>query len=113
MQIHIATSGWHYAHWRGPFYPKGLAVTNVLRWYVNYFDTVEINNSFYRLPTDDALKIWFDKTPARFGFAVKASRYITHHKRLLDPESTVKNFLLRIEKLGRKLGPILLQLPSR
>jgi uncharacterized protein YecE (DUF72 family) len=85
----------------------------MLRWYVNYFDTVEINNSFYRLPTDDALKIWFDKTPARFCFTVKASRYITHRKRLLDPESTVKNFLLRIEKLGRKLGPILLQLPSR
>jgi uncharacterized protein YecE (DUF72 family) len=113
MQIHIGTSGWHYAHWRGPFYPEDLAATKMLRWYVNQFDTVEINNSFYRLPTDDALKIWFDQTPAQFCFAVKASRYITHRKRLLDPESTVKNFLLRIEKLGRKLGPILFQLPPR
>jgi uncharacterized protein YecE (DUF72 family) len=113
MQIHIGTSGWHYAHWRGPFYPHDLASTKMLRWYTNHFDTVEINNSFYRLPTDDALKIWFEQTPHQFCFALKASRYITHRKRLLDPENTVKNFLPRVERLGRKLGPILFQLPPR
>ena len=113
MRIHIGTSGWHYAHWRGPFYPKDLAANRMLRWYVEHFDTVEINNSFYRLPTDDAIKIWYEQTPAGFCFALKASRYITHRKRLLDPEITVQNFLPRIEKLGRKLGPILFQLPPR
>jgi uncharacterized protein YecE (DUF72 family) len=113
MRIHVGSSGWHYAHWRGPFYPKDLAANRMLRWYVEHFDTVEINNSFYRLPTDDAIKIWYEQTPPGFCFALKASRYITHRKRLLEPENTVKNFLPRIEKLGHKLGPILFQLPPR
>jgi uncharacterized protein YecE (DUF72 family) len=113
MEIHIGTSGWHYAHWKGPFYPRDLAASKMLRWYVDHFNTVEINNSFYRLPTDDALKIWAEQTPTDFCFAVKARRYITHRKRLLDTENTVKNFLPRIEKLGNKLGPILFQLPPR
>ena len=113
MRIHIGTSGWHYAHWRGPFYPEDLAASKMLRWYVQHFDSVELNNTFYRLPTDDALKIWHEQTPPNFCFALKASRYITHRKRLLDPENTVKNFLPKIEKLGEKLGPILFQLPPR
>jgi uncharacterized protein YecE (DUF72 family) len=70
MHIHIGTSGWHYEHWRGPSYPE---------------DLLEINHSFYRLPSEDALQAWFVQTPAHFCFAVKASRYITHRKRLLDP----------------------------
>jgi uncharacterized protein YecE (DUF72 family) len=113
MQIHIGTSGWHYAHWRGPFYPEDLVASKMLRWYVQHFDSVELNNTFYRLPTDDALKIWYEQTPPGFCFALKASRYITHRKRLLEPENTVKNFLPRVEKLGDKLGPILFQLPPR
>ena len=113
MQIHIGTSGWHYAHWRGPFYPEDLAASRMLRWYVQHFDSVELNNTFYRLPTDDALKVWYEQTPSNFCFALKASRYITHRKRLLEPENTVKNFLPKIEKLGKKLGPILFQLPPR
>lgn len=113
MQVRIGTSGWHYAHWRGPFYPKDLAAAKMLCWYVQHFDSVELNNTFYRLPTDDALRIWYEQTPADFRFALKASRYITHRKRLLEPENTVKNFLPQVEKLKEKLGPILFQLPPR
>lgn len=113
MQVHIGTSGWHYTHWRGPFYPEDLAANKMLRWYVQHFDTVELNNTFYRLPTDDALKIWYEHTPPHFCFALKASRYITHRKRLLEPENTVKNFLPKVEKLREKLGPVLFQLPPR
>jgi len=111
--VHIGTSGWHYGHWRGPFYPTDLAASRMLRWYAERLDTVEINNSFYRLPSDDALAAWVSETPADFCFAVKASRYITHRKRLRDPENAVANFLPRIQKLGKKLGPILFQLPPR
>lgn len=113
MEVRIGTSGWHYGHWRGPFYPEDLRPAKMLRWYIQHFDSVELNNTFYRLPTDDALRMWYEQTPADFCFALKASRYITHRKRLLEPENTVKNFLPRIEKLREKLGPILFQLPPR
>jgi len=111
--VNIGTSGWHYAHWRGPFYPHTLAPAEMLRCYAEHFATVEINNSFYRLPTDDALAKWHAETPADFCFAVKASRYITHRKRLRDPENTVANFLPQVKKLKKKTGPILFQLPPR
>lgn len=109
--IHIGTSGWHYAHWRGPFYPKDLKPEEMLRWYAERFDTVELNNCFYRLPTESALRSWYCTTGPRFCFAAKASRYITHNRKLNDPVGTVEKFLAQIEKLQRRLGPILFQLP--
>lgn len=109
--VHIGTSGWHYKHWKGPFYPADLASTKWLPWYVDHFDTVEINNSFYRLPATSALELWCRQTPANFCFAVKASRYITHNRKLNDPQNAVDKFLTVIDKLERRLGPILFQLP--
>lgn len=109
--VHIGTSGWHYKHWKGPFYPEKLPASKMLPWYVERFDTVEINNSFYRLPQASALELWCRQTPSNFCFAVKASRYITHNRKLKDPQNAVDNFLSVIEKLERRLGPILFQLP--
>lgn len=111
--VRIGTSGWHYAHWRGPFYPKELPSRDMLAWYRDRFDTVEINNSFYRLPSADTFAAWRDATPQEFRFAVKGSRYITHRKKLKDPHAALERFLPAAEVLGRKLGPILFQLPPR
>ena len=110
-KIHIGTSGWHYKHWKGPFYLADLSPAKMLSWYVERFDTVEINSSFYRLPAESALESWCRLTPANFCFAVKASRYITHNRKLKDPENGVERFLTLIDKLGQRLGPILFQLP--
>ena len=109
--VHIGTSGWHYAHWRGPFYPADLPPGRMLKFYAERFDTVEINNSFYRLPAAPAIQTWCRETPAGFCFAAKASRYITHNRKLNDPEETMEKFIVQIKKLGRRLGPILFQLP--
>jgi len=109
--IHIGTSGWHYAHWRGPFYPESLAPGGFLKHYFSFFHTVEINNSFYQLPREKTLIQWRDAVPAGFIFAVKASRFITHMKKLKDPEKSVPVFLDRMRNLGDSLGPILFQLP--
>jgi uncharacterized protein YecE (DUF72 family) len=109
--IHIGTSGWQYQHWRGPFYPADLPPSKMLGWYAEHFDTVEINNTFYRLPSSEALGSWCQQTPSSFCFAVKASRYITHNRKLKDPQETVERFMKAVEKLKRRLGPILFQLP--
>jgi uncharacterized protein YecE (DUF72 family) len=109
--IHIGTSGWHYEHWEGPFYPEGIAKGDYLDYYVERLRTVEINNTFYQLPEEKTLRNWRETVPERFVFAVKASRYITHMKKLKDPEEPVATFLGRIELLGDRLGPILFQLP--
>ena len=85
----------------------------MLHFYVQKFDSVEINNSFYRLPIPDAVRDWRDHTPKGFGFSVKGSRYLTHMKKLKDPKPGVKNFFSRIDLLGKKLGPIVFQLPPR
>jgi uncharacterized protein YecE (DUF72 family) len=111
--IHIGTSGWHYDHWRGPFYPEDLSKDNFLSFYADRFQTVEINNSFYQLPTKGTLEKWRDGVQSGFVFAVKASRYITHMKKLKDPERTLSPFLEVIQVLKPKLGPILFQLPPR
>ena len=87
--IHIGTSGWHYDHWRCPFYPENLAAGEFLKFYQEKFQTVEINNSFYRLPSEKALMEWRQNVPPGFIFAVKGSRYITHMKKLLDPEKSL------------------------
>jgi uncharacterized protein YecE (DUF72 family) len=109
--VHIGTSGWHYAHWRGSFYPEDLDPGQWLQDYAQRFATVEINNSFYQLPERETLVRWRDAVPPRFTFAVKASRYITHMKKLLDPVEPVTNFIERVGALGDRLGPVLFQLP--
>src|SRR5438270_5587967 len=103
-EVRIGASGWHYKHWRGPFYDPAIPPGAMLAYYVQHFDTVEINNSFYRLPTEKAVQMWRDSTPPGFLFAVKASRYITHNKKLSDPQSALKTFMPVVEILGRKLG---------
>jgi uncharacterized protein YecE (DUF72 family) len=109
--IHIGTSGWHYDHWLGPFYPEHTAKADFLAFYQQHFRTVEINNSFYHLPAEKTLGDWRDKAPRGFIFAVKASRYITHMKKLKAPEQSVKLFFDRVAILENRLGPILFQLP--
>lgn len=111
MPVHIGTAGWHYKHWIGAFYPPDMRPSQMLRWYAGKFDTVEINNSFYRLPAATALESWCRETHPEFCFAVKASRYITHNRKLNDPESAEEKFISLVEKLGARLGPILFQLP--
>ncbi len=110
-KLHIGTSGWHYPHWRGPFYPKGMAARAFLGFYAERFGAVEINNTFYRLPTPATLAAWRAATPAGFLFACKASRYITHMKKLSDPAAATRRLFDRVTLLGPKLGPILFQLP--
>jgi uncharacterized protein YecE (DUF72 family) len=111
--IRIGTSGFHYKHWKGPFYPQKMPAAAMLDFYTQHFDTVELNNSFYRLPAASAFDCWRDATPANFVFAVKASRFITHNKKLKDPENAVDNLLPRAVRLGKKLGPVLFQLPPK
>jgi uncharacterized protein YecE (DUF72 family) len=111
--IRVGTSGWSYGHWKGPFYPAQLAGEHMLEFYARHFRTTEINSSFYRLPEPATLKRWREMTPDNFLFTAKASRYITHMKKLGDPRRTVSAFLQRIGLLGGKLGPILFQLPPR
>ncbi len=111
--INIGTSGWHYSHWKGPFYPKDMPSGQFLSYYADRFKTTEINNSFYQLPAEKTLAHWRDTVPEGFTFAVKGSRYITHMKKLKEPEKSVGNFLERIEVLGDRLGPVLFQLPPK
>jgi uncharacterized protein YecE (DUF72 family) len=112
-QIHVGTSGWSYDHWKGPFYPGHLAGERMLAYYAGHLRTTEINTSFYHLPAKETLKLWYDTTPSDFLFTAKASRYITHMKKLTDTVQGVSTFLRRIRLLGDKLGPILFQLPPR
>ena len=107
----VGTSGWHYRDWREAFYPVELPTRRWLEYYASRFDTVELNNSFYRLPTTDAFRAWRDVVPDNFVFTVKASRYLTHYRRLRDPDEPVQRLLAAVAGLDRKLGPILLQLP--
>jgi uncharacterized protein YecE (DUF72 family) len=110
----IGTSGWSYRHWRGPFYPSGMGKgADQLLFYAARFDTVEVNGTFYRLIEVDTLRRWREATPKGFVFACKGSRYITHMKRLKEPERAVGRFFERVEALEDKLGPIVFQLPGR
>jgi uncharacterized protein YecE (DUF72 family) len=112
-QIHIGTSGWHYAHWRGLFYLRDLPVKKFLEYYTASFSPVEINNTFYHLPKKETMANWRGTAPEGFFFAIKASRFITHMKKLKNPEKSLAPFLEGVEILGEKPGPILLQLPPR
>ena len=109
--LFIGTSGWHYDHWRERFYPVGLPKSRWLGYYAETFRTVELNNSFYHLPSEKAFLSWKESTPPGFIFTVKASRLITHMRKLRNVEQALENFLSRARLLGEKLGPILYQLP--
>ncbi|WP_061298917.1 DUF72 domain-containing protein [Herbidospora cretacea] len=107
----VGTSGWQYADWRGVLYPPGVPQKRWLEHYGEEFRTVENNGSFYRLPKHETFRQWHDRTPADFVMAVKASRYLTHVRRLRDPREPVDRLMRMAEGLGDKLGPILIQLP--
>ena len=111
MPVLIGTSGWQYRDWRGAFYPAGLPQARWLEHHASRFRTLEVNNAFYRLPEASTFTAWAERTPDDFLIAVKASRYLTHIKRLKDPAEPVKRFVERASCLGLKLGPVLLQLP--
>ena len=111
MTLRIGTSGWQYRDWRGAFYPRTLATARWLEHYANEFPTVEANSPFYRLPARETFERWAASTPSGFAMAVKASRYLTHVRRLRDPADPVALLLSRATGLGSKLGPVLLQLP--
>ncbi|MET8160542.1 DUF72 domain-containing protein [Sphaerisporangium sp. NPDC005289] len=107
----VGTSGWQYKHWRDVLYPAGLPQRVWLERYAECFGTVENNNAFYRLPARETFESWRDRTPDGFVMAVKASRFLTHIKRLKDPEEPVQRLMDAAEGLGPKLGPVLVQLP--
>jgi len=113
-EVHVGCSGWNYAHWREAVYPKGVPQSRWLEHYATLFDTVEVNSTFYRLAKPEAVARWVEQTPQDFIFAVKASRYLTHIKRLTDLGPGAARFYERIEPLLRspKMGPILWQLPG-
>ncbi|MEZ4599160.1 MAG: DUF72 domain-containing protein [Syntrophotaleaceae bacterium] len=112
-EIRIGTSGWVYKHWKGTYYPKEIPQGDWFGYYTRDFDTVEINNTFYRLPSPETFEHWREVAPKNFLYTFKASRYITHIKRLLDPESSLDKFLERAALAAESLGPILFQLPPR
>jgi uncharacterized protein YecE (DUF72 family) len=111
--VRVGCSGWAYRDWRGSFYPQKLPQREWLAYYSREFETVEVNNTFYKLPSAEAVNGWIEQTPRGFRFTIKASRYITHVKRLNNPEKYVERFLASIEPLAkaRKLEAILWQLP--
>ena len=111
MSLIVGTSGWQYASWRGRFYPRGLPQRSWLPYYAERFACVEVNNTFYNLPAADTFRKWGEETPPDFRFVLKLSRYLTHIRRLREPEDSVRLFLERAQPLAAKTGPLLLQLP--
>lgn len=112
-QVRIGTSGWHYDDWIGAFYPEGTVKKRLLEAYARHFSTTEINASFYRVPSEAAVAAWARTAPDGFLFAWKASRFITHFKRLKDCEEPVRYVTGRMAPLGEKFGPVLWQLPPQ
>jgi len=114
MTVRIGTSGWHYASWKGPFFPHGLKAKDQLRFYATRFRTTELNGVFYRTPTEQAVELWRDQTPDDFVFAWKASKFITHWKRLSErSENSLVLLESRLSLLRHKVGPVLFQLPPQ
>ena len=113
MSVRIGTSGWEYAGWKGEFYPPDLPRERWLEFYASRFDTVELNASFYRLPDAAVFERWAQRAPDGFAFAVKASRYLTHIRRLREPDEALSRLWTRARRLGPHLGPVLYQLPPR
>jgi len=110
-KVWVGTSGWNYQHWVGVLYPPGLPASRWLDVYSGRFPTVELNNTFYRLPKAEVFRGWRERSPDGFLFAVKANRFITHVKKLNDPASSVQAFAMNVHELGPKLGPVLFQFP--
>ncbi len=113
MPVRIGCSGWMYKHWRGLFYPQGLPVKRWFAHYADTFDTVEINNSFYRLPPAETFEAWRRQAPPGFCYAVKANRYLTQSKKLKDCEEPIARMMASVDALRPALGPLLYQLPPR
>ncbi|HVQ09647.1 MAG TPA: DUF72 domain-containing protein [Allosphingosinicella sp.] len=111
--IRIGCSGWNYRHWRGRFYPDGLAQRDWFAFYAGHFDTVEINNSFYRLPSAETFAKWRDQAPPGFCYSVKANRFLTQAKKLKDCEKPLARMMAPLRMLAPRLGPVLYQLPPR
>lgn len=111
MPVFVGTSGWMYRDWRGSFYPRELPQRRWLAYYADQFSTVELNNAFYRLPSYDHFAAWRERLPSGFVVALKASRFLTHIKRLREPAEPVARLLDHARGLGDRLGPVLLQLP--
>jgi uncharacterized protein YecE (DUF72 family) len=111
--VRVGCSGWQYKHWRGDFYPADLPTSRWFHWYAQTFDTVEINNSFYRWPDPETFDKWREQAPRRFIYAVKAARFLTHMKKLKDPDEPVRRTFENASHLGLHLGPVLYQLPPR
>lgn len=111
--IHIGTSGWNYKHWLGRVYPDKFPASKMLAFYAKYFNTVEINATHYHLPSFKSFDTWRETVPNDFVFAVKASRFTTHIKKLKAPKTSTEKFFVRVDRLEDKLGPILFQLPPR
>ncbi len=112
-ELRIGTSGWHYAGWWGPFYPKEVRKKDALGYYVTRFDAVELNAPFYRTPTESAVEGWRDGVPPDFRFAWKASKFITHWRRLIVNENSIELLESRLKLLKDRLGPVLFQLPPQ
>ncbi|WP_205514531.1 DUF72 domain-containing protein [Longitalea arenae] len=112
-RIYIGTSGWHYKHWLGTFYPAGTNAKQQFNYYTKYFDTVEINNSFYKLPPREVFEGWYQNSPRKFLFVIKANRFITHNLKLTRPLEPLTRLFNSIAPLKEKLGPILFQLPPK
>ena len=110
-KLHIGTSGWIYDHWQGPFYPEDTPQEDWLSFYQRRFNSVEINNTFYGLPEKATFQTWREEAPPEFRYAVKANRYITHLKKLQEPQDTLGRFFSAVSELEDTLGPILFQLP--
>lgn len=108
--ISIGTSGWSYPHWKKNFYPENLKTQEWLHFYSEHFPTIEVNTTFYHLPLLTSVENWYKQVPKNFLFSIKASRYITHQKRLNDCENSLKLFFKHLKPLKEKLGPILFQL---
>jgi uncharacterized protein YecE (DUF72 family) len=111
VPVVVGTSGWQYRDWRGVLYPAGVPVARWLEFYASHYPTVENNGTFYRLPGPDTFAAWRSRTPAGFLMVVKASRYLTHIRRLRDPAEPVERLMSAATQLGPRLGPVLLQLP--
>lgn len=109
--VHIGTSGWEYKHWKNVFYPEKIRSKCHLEYYTKYFSTLEVNNSFYHLLSEQTVKNWANSVPENFIFSVKASRYITQMKKLKEPQTSTEKFFESIKPFGQKLGPVLFQLP--
>jgi len=113
MALRVGTSGYHYRHWRGLLYPEGLPVADWLTHYATFFDTVELNATFYRLPTGEAVLSWRNAVPAPFRFAVKGSRYLTHLRRLREAGPGLDRFYAPLSRFGERLAVTLWQLPPQ